>query len=85
MSLWGVTPGIIHVGSFLLDFCFNPPRDALRTIKSHLKTSKSTIPPPNAIRLRARAMGQGYPLTGPSPGANPPINPSSLPLAVMNT
>jgi hypothetical protein len=29
-------------------------------------------------------MGQGYPLTGPSPGANPPIYPSSLPLASGN-
>jgi hypothetical protein len=29
-------------------------------------------------------MGQGYPLTGPSPGANPLINPSSLPLESGN-
>jgi hypothetical protein len=29
-------------------------------------------------------MGQGYPPTGPSPGANPPIYPSSLPLASGN-
>ena len=28
-----------------------------------------------------RAMGQDYPVTGPSPGANLPIYPSSLPLA----
>jgi hypothetical protein len=27
------------------------------------------------MRSHARAMGQGYPLTGPSPGANPPIYP----------
>ena len=50
----------------------------------HLKTSKSTIPPPNALWSRAGAMGQGYPLTGPSPGTNPLINPSSLPLASGN-
>ena len=59
-------------------------RDALRTTKSHLKTSGSIIPPPSAMRSRARAMGQGYPPTGPSPGANPPIYPSSLPLASGN-
>ena len=29
-----------------------------------------------------RAMGQDYPFTGPSPGANPPIYPSSLPRAL---
>ena len=48
------------------------------------KTSRSIIPPPSAMRSRSRAMGQGYPPTGPSPGANPPIYPSSLPLASGN-
>jgi hypothetical protein len=54
-------------------------RDALRTTKSHLKTSRSTIPPPSAMRSRARAMSQDYPLTGPSPGVNQHTYPSSLP------
>jgi hypothetical protein len=45
------------------------------------KQAGANIPPRSAIRPRARAMGQGYPLTGPSPGATPPIYPSSLPLA----
>jgi hypothetical protein len=52
-------------------------RDALRTTKTHFKTSKSTIPPPSVMWSRAGTMGQGYPVTGPSPGANPLINPSS--------
>jgi hypothetical protein len=59
-------------------------RDALRTTKSHLKTNKSTIPPPRAIRSRVRTMGQGCPLTGPSPRANPLMNHSSLPLVSGN-
>ena len=54
-------------------------RDALRTTKSHLKTSRSTIPPPIAMRSRARAMSQDYPLTDPSPGTNQHTYPSSLP------
>jgi hypothetical protein len=48
------------------------------------KQAGANIPPPSAIWPRARAMGQGYPLTGPSPGATPPIYPSSLPLACGN-
>ena len=35
----------------------------------------------NATATCARAMGQDSPFTGPSPGANPPVYPSSLPLA----
>ncbi len=54
-------------------------RDTLRTTKSHLKTSRSTIPPPSAMRSRARAMSQDYPLTGPSPEGNQDTYPSSLP------
>ncbi len=51
-------------------------RDALRTTKSHLKTSRSTIPPPSVMRSRARAMNQDYPFTGPSPGpTSTPIPP----------
>ena len=37
-----------------------------------------------ATATRPHAMGQGYPLTGPSPGAVPPIYPSSPPLAWGN-
>ena len=59
-------------------------RDALRTTKSHLKTSRSTIPPPSAMRSRVRTMSQDYPPTGPSPGANQHTYPSSLPPARGN-
>ncbi len=48
-------------------------------VGGHLKTIRSTIPPPSAMRSRARAMSQDYPLTGPSPGANQHTYPSSLP------
>ncbi len=48
------------------------------------KQARSNIPPPNAIRPRVRVMDQGYPLTGPSPGTNPPIYPSSLSLPCGN-
>ena len=40
--------------------------------------------PPSATRSCARAMSQDYPFTGPSPGVNPTIYPSSLPLARGN-
>ena len=43
-------------------------RDALRTTKSHPKTSRSIIPPPSAMRSRARAMGQGSRLLAPVRG-----------------
>ncbi len=59
-------------------------RDALRTTKSHPKTSRSIIPPPSAMRSRARAMGQGFHLLATVRGDNPPIYPSSLPLASGN-
>ena len=36
--------------------------------------------PPNVTATCPRAMGQDYPTTGPSPGVNPTIYPSSLPL-----
>ena len=48
------------------------------------KTSKSNIPPHKLNHDVCPHMGQGYPLTGPSPGANPPIYPSSLPPASGN-
>jgi hypothetical protein len=47
-------------------------------------TGTSDVSPPSVgvhtTRSRAHTMRQGYPLTGPSPGANPPIYPSSLPM-----
>ncbi len=59
-------------------------RDVLRTTKSHLETNKSTIPPPSSMWSSTLSMGQGYPLTGPRPGVNTPIYPSSLSLASGN-
>ena len=48
------------------------------------KQAGANIPPPSAIRPCARVMGQGYPLTGPSPGVDHPIYPSSLTLSYGN-
>ena len=48
------------------------------------RACSNNLPRRNATATRARAMGQDYPLTGPSPGANPPIHPSSLPRASGN-
>ena len=48
------------------------------------KQAGANIPPTIGIRPRTRAMGQGYPLTGPSPGVDHPIYPSSLPLTCGN-
>jgi hypothetical protein len=45
------------------------------------RACSNSLPRRNTTATRARAMGQDYPLTGPSPGANPPIYPSSLPRA----
>jgi len=44
----------------------------------------NNLPGRNATATRVRAMGQDYPPTGPSPGANPSIYPSSLPWASGN-
>ena len=43
------------------------------------RACSNNLPRRNATATRARAMGQDYPLTGPSQGDNPLINPSSLP------
>ena len=48
--------------------CDLPYQRCLRTTKSHLKTSRSIIPPPSAMRSRARAMGQGFRLLAPVRG-----------------
>jgi hypothetical protein len=48
------------------------------------RTCSNNLPRRNATATRARAMGQDLPLTGPSPGANPTIYPSSLPRASGN-
>ena len=48
------------------------------------RARSNNLPRRNATATCARAMGQDYPSTGPSPGANPPIYPSSLPLACGN-
>jgi len=45
----------------------------------HRRARSNNLPRRNVTATCARAMGQDYPLTGPSPGANPPTYPSSLP------
>ena len=47
---------------------------------SHGHNDRDTHPP-SATATCVRVMGKDNPPTGPSPGANPPIYPSSLPLA----
>jgi hypothetical protein len=46
------------------------------------RARSNSLPRRNATATCARAMGQDYPFTGPSPGANPPIYSSSLPRAL---
>jgi hypothetical protein len=55
----------------------SPPQDPDPT-----KRARATFPKINATTTCAHTMGQDYPLTDPSPGANPTIYPSSLPLAL---
>jgi hypothetical protein len=45
----------------------------LATVILQNKHLGANTPPPSAIRSCVHAMDQGYPLTGPSPGDNPPI------------
>jgi hypothetical protein len=54
-------------------------RDALRTTKSHPKTSRSIIPPPSAMRSRTRGMGQGFRLLVPVRGLIHPSIPQWRP------
>ena len=56
----------------------------LAIAREQRRTRSNKLPRRNATATCARAMGQDYPSTGPSPGANPPIYPSSLPLACGN-
>ena len=56
----------------------------LAIAREQRRARSNTLPRRNATATCARAMGQDYPSTGPSPGANPPIYPSSLPLACGN-
>jgi hypothetical protein len=56
----------------------------LAIAREQRRACSNNLPRRNATATRARAMGQDYPLTGPSPGANPPIYPSSLPRASGN-
>ena len=44
------------------------------------RTRSNKLPRRNTTVTCARAMGQDSPFTGPSPGVNPPVYPSSLPL-----
>ena len=44
------------------------------------KRARASIPTPSAPRRVPTQWVRNYPITGPSPGANPPIYPSSLPL-----
>jgi hypothetical protein len=43
------------------------------------RACSNNLPRRNGTTTCARVTGQDYPITGPSPGANPPIYPSSLP------
>ena len=56
----------------------------LAITREQRRARSNNLPRRNATATRARAMGQDYPPTGPSPGANPPIYPSSLPRASGN-
>ena len=56
----------------------------LAIAREQRRARSNNLPRRNATATCARAMGQDYPSTGPSPGANPPIYPSSLPLACGN-
>ena len=56
----------------------------LAIAREQRRARSNKLPRRNATATCARAMGQDYPSTGPSPGANPPIYPSSLPLACGN-
>jgi hypothetical protein len=53
-------------------------------VREERRACSNNLPRRNATATRARAMGQDYPTTGPSPGANPTIYPSSLPRASGN-
>ena len=48
------------------------------------KRARATFPHTNATTVCVRVMCRDYPVTGPSPGANPPIYDSSLPPASGN-
>ncbi len=56
----------------------------LAITREQRRVCSKNLPRRNATATRARAMGQDYPLTDPSPGANPTIYPSSLPRASGN-
>ena len=56
----------------------------LAIAREQRRARSNKLPRRNATATCARAMGQDYPSTGPSPGAKPPIYPSSLPLACGN-
>jgi len=53
-------------------------------VREERRVCSNNLPRRNATATRARAMDQDYPTTGPSPGANPTIYPSSLPRASGN-
>ncbi len=50
-------------------------------IEQQRRTRPNNLPRRNTTATCARVMGQDYPFTGPSPGVNPTIYPSSLPRA----
>jgi hypothetical protein len=52
--------------------------------KSHLQNKQEHHSPTKRNAVACPHNGSGLPPTGPSPGANPPIYPSSLPLASGN-
>ena len=56
----------------------------LAIAREQRRARSNKLPRRNTTATCARAMGQDYPSTGPSPGAKPPIYPSSLPLACGN-
>ena len=79
-----------RLGSRALKFLFPSPASRTRmstplAIALEQRRARSNkLPRRNTTTTCDRAMGQDYPSTGPSPGTNPPIYPSSLPLACGN-
>jgi hypothetical protein len=51
----------------------------LAIVREQRRARSNNLPRRNATTTCAHTMGQDYPFTGPSPGANPLIYPSSLP------
>jgi hypothetical protein len=54
----------------------------LAMVREQRRARSNSLPRRNATATCARAMGQDYPFTDPSPGANPTIHSSSLPRAL---